>query len=55
MERGGGRMGGRSRPIGGVWGAFPRKWIEISGSEKFILVDPGDGFAMDNGETPQVW
>ena len=24
--------------------------IEISGSEKCILVDLGDGFAMDNGE-----
>ena len=23
--------------------------FEISGSEKYILVDPGDGFAMDNG------
>ena len=34
-------------PIGGVWGDSPRK---ISGSEKCILVDPGDGFAMDNGE-----
>ena len=25
--------------------------LKISGSEKSILVDPGDGFAMDNGES----
>ena len=41
------------------WGAFssnweclgglPKKHFEISGSEKCILVDPGDGFAIDNG------
>ena len=27
------------------------KKFEISGSEKGILVDPGDGFAMGNGES----
>ena len=35
---------------GGVWGPPREKKIEISGSEKCILVDPGDGFAMDNRE-----
>ena len=35
---------------GGVRGP-PAQQIEISGSEKCILVDPGDGFAIDNGET----
>ena len=35
----------------GVFGGLPQKKIEISGSEKCILVDPGDGFAMDNGES----
>ena len=34
---------------GGVWGP-PTEKIEISGFEKCILVDPRDGFAMDNGE-----
>ena len=34
-----------------VFGGLPRKKFEISGSEKCILVDPGDGFAMDNGES----
>ena len=45
-------MGGaplQFRVFGGE-GAFTRKKIEISSSEKCILVDPGDGFAMDNGE-----
>ena len=28
-----------------------KKSFEISGSEKCILVDPGDGFAMDNGDS----
>ena len=32
-------------------GCLPQKKIEISSSEKCILVDPGDGFAMDNGES----
>ena len=39
-------------------GDLPQKKIEILGSEKCILVDAGDGFAMDNGEskkTPKVW
>ena len=31
----------------GVFGGLPQKNLEISGSEKCILVDPGDGFAMD--------
>ena len=35
----------------GVFGGLHQKIIEISGSEKCILVDPGDGFAMDNGES----
>ena len=34
-----------------MFGGLPQKKIEISGSEKCILVDPGDGFAMDNGES----
>ena len=35
-----------SPPIGGVWGGPPpEKKNYISGSEKCILVDPGDGFA----------
>ena len=33
----------------GVWG-HPTEQIEILGSEKCILVDSGDGFAMDNRE-----
>ena len=37
------------------WGCLgpdlPYKNAEISGSEKCILVDPGDGFAMENGES----
>ena len=32
-------------------GRSPRKKLEISGSVKCISVDPGDGFAMDNGES----
>ena len=34
-----------------MFSGLPQKKIEISGSEKCILVDPGDGFAMDNGES----
>ena len=34
----------------GVWGS-PTEKIEILGSEKCILVDSGDGFAMDNRES----
>ena len=34
-----------------VFRGLPLKNFEISGSEKCILVDPGDGFAMDNGES----
>ena len=33
---------------------LPQKMLEISGSEKYILVDPGDGFAMDNGESKKL-
>ena len=40
-----------SKGADGVFGGLPQKKIEISGSEKCILVDPGDGFAMDNGES----
>ena len=36
----------------GVWGPPPEKQNEISGSEKCILVDPGYGYAMNNGEKP---
>ena len=43
---------GRSPPVEGVWGASPRKEIEISGSERCILVDPGYCFVLDNGESP---
>ena len=51
----GGGGWGRSPSIWGVWWGFPRKKIEISGSEKCILVDPGDGFAMDKKQkTPHV-
>ena len=28
--------------------------FEISGSKKYILVDPGDGFVMDNGESKKM-
>ena len=35
---------------GCLWG-LSLKNFEISGSEKCILVDPGDGFAIDNGES----
>ena len=38
---------------GGVWG-LPQKQIEILGSEKCILVDSGDGFAMDNRESKKT-
>ena len=38
---------------GGVWGP-PTEKIEILGSEKFILVDSGDVFAMDNGESKKT-
>ena len=41
-----------SKGTEGVFGG--RKKIEISGSEKCILVDPGDGFAMDNGESKKT-
>ena len=41
--------GGTSFQLG-VFGGLPQKNLEISGSEKCILVDRGDGFAMDNGE-----
>ena len=34
-----------------MFGGLHQKKIEILGSEKCILVDPGDGFAMDNGES----
>ena len=38
---------------GGVFGGLPQKQIEISGC---ILLDPGDGFAMDDAKrkNPQV-
>ena len=35
----------------GVFRGLPQKKFEISGFEKCILVDPGDVFAMDNGES----
>ena len=40
-------------------GPSPENFFEISSSEKCILMDPGDGFAMDNGareskKNPQV-
>ena len=34
-----------------MFGGLLRNKIEISSSEKCILVDHGDGFAMDNGES----
>ena len=37
-----------------VFGGLPQKNFEISGSEKCILVDLGDGFAMDNGESKKI-
>ena len=60
-----GMGGGRGADVGcgwlpsnwGVWGASSGKKNEISGFEKYILVDPGDDFAMNNGESkksPQV-
>ena len=38
---------------GGVWWP-PTEKSEILGSEKCILVDSGDGFAMDNRERKNV-
>ena len=38
----------------GWGGAPPEEKIEISGSEKCILVDPRDGFVMDNGESTLI-
>ena len=40
--------------VEGVFGGLPQKMFEISGSEKCILVDPGDGYAMDNGESKKL-
>ena len=35
----------------GMFEGLPQKKIAISGSQKCIVVDPGDGFAMNNGES----
>ena len=43
-------MYGSSKGARGGWG-FSQKKNEILGSEKCILVDFGDGFAMDNRES----
>ena len=43
-------MGGAPLHLGCL-GGLPQEKIEILGSEKCILVDPGDGFAMDNDES----
>ena len=37
-----------------MFGGLPQKLFEISGSEKCILMDPGEGFAMDNGESKKL-
>ena len=38
-----------------MFGGLPQKKIAISGSnKKCILVDPGDGFGMDNGESKSL-
>ena len=41
-------MVGAPLQLGVFWGAPPEKF---GGSEKCILVDPGDRFTMDNGES----
>ena len=53
------RVLGRHERKGG-WETLPSNWgclganCEISDSEKYILVDPGDRFAMDNGENKNI-
>ena len=37
-----------------MFGGLPQKMFEISGSENCILVEPGDGFAMDNVESKKL-
>ena len=50
LGTGGGRMGSAFLQFGVFGGPSPENVFEISSSEKCILVDPEDGFAMDNGE-----
>ena len=42
---------GSSKGTKGLFGGLPYKKNEILGFEKCILVDSGDGFAMDNRES----
>ena len=37
-----------------MFGGLPQNIFEISGSEKCIFVDPGDGFTMDNEESKKL-